>query len=321
MIKLKDIANHLGISVSAASMALRDHEAISPETRQRVQDASERLGYRRKQKKTTGNIAFILCDRHFDNGNSYWGLQGIFEAAQENHLQPINFSISLKDLHNGSFPLLLKNEIDGIIIAGLYDEKAHTQLKRLKIPIVVLGNYQLGNEPWSSCEIDIPQGMRMMVGHLVSLGHRRLGLLLGDDPETFYRKRLQQSFMEATSELGISKAEITFENKSNPDLISNTLKGEDRPTAFIAEGSTVPIYTACHSLGLKIPQDISVITLGSSDQMIPPLAMLQCDSREIGRGAVEKLIRMIKNPRAVLTRELYPIYLTPASSIGPAPKP
>lgn len=327
MATLKDIARHVSLSVSAVSLALRDHPSISEDTKKRVREAKKKLGYQVKS-KTNGSIAFVLLDRGFDTFIYARAFQSIGEKATECDLQPIYLSLSHDAVMRGEFPLVLQNrKVDGMIVSGAYDERVHEQLKGLGIPIVVLGNYQLGFEPWASCEVDLFEGMRMLIHKLAGLGHRRIGLLTCTPDQREFGHQIRQHFMNAVAEFGLQATgeacehdyEEAGESTRLQQATARLLAGNPAPTAIVAERANVEVFEQCSREGIHVPNDLSLVSLGAINyQTRPSLATLESDPAEMGRGAFEKLQRMIEKPGCATTREFFPMRLLLGDSLGPA---
>ncbi|MFV0414859.1 MAG: LacI family DNA-binding transcriptional regulator, partial [Chthoniobacterales bacterium] len=289
---LKQIAEHAGVSVSTSSMAVRDHHAISIETKRRVWEVQERLGYRpdlrpkqaRRRGGSTGtkisSIAFLLVDREFDDPAYSRSFQGVANRIALRDWRSTYVSTSLADIHQKNFPSPLRNrEVQGIIVSGDYDELAHRNLCNLEIPLVTMGNYQLGEIPWAACEIDLAQGMRTVVRRLSALGHMRFGLLLRS-AVTEYQLKLQHWFKR---EVALEKREnagvaIEVSEGSVRNSLIGYLRSPTRPSVLIFESDTLAeeVYDTCAELKLNIPNDISLITVGDGRHILrPALASIQ----------------------------------------------
>lgn len=330
---LKQIAEHAGVSVSTASMAVRDHHAVSIETKRRVWEAQEKFGYRASLRpKQAGRgvsaspndvpfVAFVLIDREFDDPAYSRGFQGVANRISARDWRSTCFSMSLADLHEKKFPSLFRNrEVHGIIVSGEYDELAHRNLSELEIPVVALGNYQLGELPWSACEVDLAQGVRTVVRRLSELGHERFGLLLRSSG-TEYQSKLQHWFEREVAQEKRANAGVAIEatEGSVRNSLLGFLRSPERPSVLIFESDTMAeeVYDTCAELKLDIPKDISLVTVGDGRHILrPSLASVQVQSQDYGASALEKLARMIDNPDQTPTRELFPMRFVPGGSIS-----
>ncbi len=338
MATLKDIAKHVGISISAASLALRDHHSISLETKRKVWEAQETLGYRaplrapdsiakkvKRQRTAVRNVVFLLVDRKFENSSYGPIFQKVADHCAERHWRSIFLSASLKDLREGSLPPLLKNDdLDGIIVSGAYDAVAHQHVRKLGIPIVALGRYQLGDDPWAACEPDFEHAVRLFFSRMTAFGHQRYGLVvIGEKERSSYLNYLLRAFNEVLDEKNLEFAGLaaTRNHQDNGFLTMEELLLE-KPTALLISSASLAesTYEACRKTGLRIPEDISIMCFADTANFIisPSLACIRKKSF-IGRGLVEKLGRMMDDPDAPQTREIFPQQFVPGGSIGLCP--
>ncbi|MFV0414982.1 MAG: LacI family DNA-binding transcriptional regulator [Chthoniobacterales bacterium] len=330
MSTLREIAKHAGVSVSTASMAVRDHRSINIKTKQRVWEAQEKLGYRlnlRPRPVRAGvasgvkNIVFLLVGRQFDDPVYTQVFQGVARMAEAHNGRLIFTPASLSQLHKGTFPSVIQNrEVDGIIVSGVYDEKAHRNLAKLGIPTVVFGNYKLGDEPWAACEFNLSQGMHLLTKRLADLGHLNFGMLFRNI-QTEYEIKLQHWYLREINEGGYQNAGIALESEHGSFLKAthSLLDTPTRPTALVLATDTIveDVYTACEQKNLRIPEDISIIAFGQNNYKVrPSLATVRSIGEDVGAIATEKLIRLIENPATIPTRELFPMCIVPGGSIA-----
>ncbi len=334
MVTMKDIAAHVGISTSTVSLALRDHRSISLETKRRVWEAQEQLGYRAplrapsstapkksKNSRPLRDIAFLLVDREFENTSYGPMFQKIADLAAQRGWRSSYFSASLKDLHEGRLPPLLKNQgTDGIIVSGAYDAPAHQQVSKLGLPLVVMGRYQLGSEPWMACEPDFGHGVRLFLDRMREFGHTRFGLVFKDIRSAYVRHLLREMKDRCVKLVG---ATLNAEDPSAAiSSIEEVLK--KGPTALLlgAESLAPATYKACANLGLVIPRDLSIVNFdGIGRHIMEPTLARIIPRKGMHASLVEKLERLMEDPDVVPTRELFPKQFVPGGSVGPCPTP
>lgn len=319
MARLKDIAREAGVSISAVSLALRDHHSIGEETKRRIRKIQQKLGYTRhltprkadsvpSARKRNLQIDFVLIDASFNARDYAIYFQSIVDAARSDRIRFSYLSLNSKDLQKGVFPSPLKNrKMDGMIVSGKYDQVSHRKLSSLGIPFVVMGNYDRGTENWHSCEIGYEIGMYRLISHLHDLGHRKLALVhsvlgLRCDWE------IEWAYHRATTLLkmeGMILAKTT--TPLRVEAISRLLDTPDRPTAMILStpSLSIEVYGLCEKKGLTIPDDLSVATMGEDIvSHHPPIASVYGDPAKIGRASLEKLLALIEDPHRPPIREI-----------------
>lgn len=333
MATLKDIAEMAGISVSTASLALRDHESISLKTKRRVWGAQEKLGYkgsrgakrsgkkaRETPSRTTMDIAFVLCERRFDDRLYAQAFDAIAEAAQPHGIRPVYIPISLENLQAGEFPALLKSpDIEGVIVTGIYDLEAHSALKRLKVPIVIYGSYYLGREPWASCEPDLAFGVRLMFEKLMELGHRRLTLVTSN-PLLHYGFEVKRAFEYLASYHQIKTSVFNHEEASWAADLKTHLQSPDASTGIIlsSDGIFGKVMEVCRECALSVPEDISIMAFESGyDVGDPrPVSIVRSNIKDFGKLTINKLMRLIQNRDELLTREIISMSMVEGSTVA-----
>lgn len=332
MSTLRDIAEFAGVSISTASMAVRDHHAISIGTKRRVWKAQEKFGYRTnlkprqifrengKDPNDVVTVAFLLIDREFSDPAYSQTFHGISQRVAQRDWRCIYLHTTLEELRKGILPSAIRNrEVNGLIVTGLYDEDTHKYLSRQGIPLVVYGNYQLGEEPWSACEADIAQGMRLLVRRMKASGYRRFGLLTRDG-STAYERTMRSCYLEEMAEEGCIDTGIGLvsEHSGMKDTCRDMLSSDNRPDVLILVSCTFAqdVYEVCEELALRIPDDLGVIAFGKGLHILTPtLASVQIDPVDCGVRCLEKLAGLIEEPAATPTRESFPMRFVSGGSI------
>jgi DNA-binding LacI/PurR family transcriptional regulator len=308
---------------------------ISDETRQRVLDAIEELGYEPDARAqalrsgSTNTIALIIPDLRNPHFSEY--ATGIEEAARAAGYHLLLSSTSLSDEYAVEiFKDLTRRRFDGLIITGsfiLKSAEAQAILARVRkrnLPVVEMNEFY-GVDSASS---DYREATKEVVSHLLSLGHRRIGFVYGVADHELGLDRLLP-YQESLHAAGIVE---------EPDLIDECgptiedgyqaamrlLKRLQRPTAIIAVNDLLAISAirAAGDMGLRIPDDLSVVgfdNIPMSDYLMPRLTTVSKDAYNAGRNAFEMLLARIQNPdipRQVLHT---PAKLIIRESTGPAP--
>ncbi|MBA9004583.1 LacI family DNA-binding transcriptional regulator [Thermomonospora cellulosilytica] len=334
VMRLADIAAHAGVSEATVSRVLNGKPGVAPATRQAVLTALDVLGYERParlRQQRAGLIGLIVPEL----------TNPIFPAfAQviENALALAGYTAVLCTQTPGGITeddyteLLLERGVSGIIfVSGLHadsrsDRARYLRLVNRGLPIVLINGYRPDiSAPFISND-DIAS-LRMAVGHLASLGHRRIGLAVGQ--ERFVPSiRKTEGFRRGMAEhLGVTDVD---------DLIVNTLftveGGQaaaqeliDRGCTAICCGSDIIAIGAIRGVRqrhLRVPEDVSVVGFDDSPMtayLDPPLTTVRQPVREMGLAAVGSLLEEIGGARAPRTELLYRPELVVRGSTAPAP--
>jgi LacI family transcriptional regulator len=313
----KDVALRAGVSRSTVSYVLNDQielkVPISEETRQRVLQAIEELGYepdvraqslRGGQSKTVGVIIPVIQNPFF-----WQTLTGISDALQEAgyslHLLP-----NPQDPQQGANIVreLSRQRADGFI-----------SLAAIKYMLPALSKY-LRNSGQPVVEITATEGefdqvlhgyfsgTIELMNHLLSLGHRRIGFIYGVTKEVQGLDRLS-AYRQVLKEAELSSYEVQCGDqlKDAYSAAYQLLSLPDRPTALLVINDmlAIAVMRAASDLGLHVPDDLSVAgfdDISFSSYLVPSLTTVSGKAEESGRDAVRLLFNRFEDPE--LPRQL-----------------
>jgi LacI family transcriptional regulator, galactose operon repressor len=334
-----DVARLAGVSRATVSYVLNGltegRVPISDETRQRVLEAIEQLGYEpdaRAQALRSGNtntIALIIPDLRNPHFCEY--ATGIEEAARAAGYHLLLSSTTMNDEYAVDiFKDLARRRFDGLIIASsfiLEAVEAQAILKQIRergLPIVEMDeNYGV-----DSVSADYRDATREVMSYLFSLGHRRIGLIYGVGGHQLGQDRLQP-YLEALKAANIpiegdliAECGPTIEDGYQASL--KLLKLKPRPTALLAVNDLLAIGTvrAAADLRLRVPADLSLVSYDNipmANYLVPRLTTVTKDALTLGRKAFETLLARIQNPELPRQQVHSPARLIIRESTGPVP--
>jgi LacI family transcriptional regulator len=334
-----DVAKRAGVSRATVSYVLNGladgRVPISAETRQRVLDAIEALGYEpdaRAQALSSGNtntIGLIIPDLRNPHFCEY--ATGVDEAARAAGYHILLSSSTLNDdFAVDIFKDLARRRIDGLIITSsfiLESAEALAILARIRqrgLPIVEMGEVYDVDTVFT----DYRQATKEVVTYLLSLGHRRIGFVYGVGAHGLGLDRLEP-YHESLSAAGISvEPDLVVEcGPSMEDGYHAALKLFNltpRPTVIIVINDLLAISTirAAADLGLRVPNDVSVVSyddIPMASYLVPRLTTVTKDAYTAGKKAFEILLARIQNPALPLQSSHIPAKLIIRESTGPAP--
>jgi LacI family transcriptional regulator, galactose operon repressor len=337
-----DVARLAGVSRATVSYVLngltKGRVPISDETRQRVLDAIEELGYEpdaRAQALRSGStktIALIIPDLRNPHFCEY--ATGIEEAARASGYHMLLSSTTLNDEYAVEvFKDLSRRRFDGLIIASsfiLESKEAQVildQVRKSGLPIVELSD----NYGVDSVAVDYRNATMEVMDYLLSLGHRRIGLIYGvggvgghelaDDRIEPYRASLNDANLPIDTDL-IVECGPTIADGYQASL--KLLELDSRPTAIISVNDLLAIgaVRAAVDLGLQVPKDISFVSYDNipmADYLVPRLTTVTKDALTLGRKAFEILLARIQDPNLPRQLILSPARFIIRESTGPAP--
>jgi LacI family transcriptional regulator len=332
-----DVARLVGVSRATVSYVVNDvpNARVPDETRQRILDAIEELGYEpdaRAQALRSGStktIALIIPDLGNPHFCEY--ATGIEEAARALGYHLIISSTTMNDEYAVDiFKDLARRRFDGLILASsfiLESEEAQStfdQFQERQLPIVELTDiYGV-----DSVSADYSEATREVMSYLLSLGHRRIGLIygvgghqLGQDRLEPYLEALEAADIPIDDEL-IMECGPTIEAGYQAAL--KLLQLTSRPTALIAINDLLAMgaVRAAADLKLRVPDDLSLVSYDNipmANYLVPRLTSVTKDARTLGRKAFELLLARIQDPDRPRQQVQCPAKLIIRESTGRAP--
>jgi LacI family repressor for deo operon, udp, cdd, tsx, nupC, and nupG len=301
---IEDVARRAGVSIATVSRALRGLPDVAATTRDRVLAAASELNYVASPfaaRLASGRSATVGLVVPFVNR---WFFSEVI-ATVETELRRAGMDLLLYNLgdHEGRtrfFDVMpMRKRVDGVLVASLVlDDAEFEALTELNRPVGLLG---IEREGLLSAGIDDVAAAREAVDHLVTQGHRRIGLIGGDtdDPMRFtpplhrrdgYRDALEAvgvEFDPALERLGY------FTVEGGRAATRQLLDLDDPPTALFAESDEMA-YGALRELaqrGLRAPDDLAVI--GFDDQPFADLMDLTTVHQPVAVQALDVTTRML----------------------------
>ncbi len=327
---IKDVASHAAVSVATVSAVINQNKYVSPELVQRVHSSIATLGYQRNsfarglKTQVSHCIGLIVPDIM----NPFYTniARGVEDVAHAH-----NYSLILGNTDEDPekekkyLQLLESKQADGLIIA--VTDRSYAYLQSLPIQNLALVSidrslFDLGVD---TVMVENVEGARTAVEHLISLGHRRIGLLTGVRGIAPTEERIQ-GYTEALEKHGIA---------IDPTLIATTrprvdggkrgalqlLTQENRPTALFVMAGTMVIgaLQTITRLGLRCPEDIALAGFDDfvwASVMRPHLTVVEQPTYEIGQQSARLLFERLQNREKTPTEIRLPTQLIVRESSG-----
>ena len=309
-LSLKDIANKCGVSVATVSKALNDQPDVGPETRDKIKNLADELGYftnsaaRALKTNRTHNLGVLFVDE------GHRGLTHEFFAAllnsfkEEAELEGYDITFINNRNVGGKKTTYLQHclyrGVDGLLIAcvDFFDSQIQ-EVVNSSLPLVTIDHYEMG--------------------------HRKIAFIYGEPTAVTENRKI--GFHRACEKLGLAIPEgylvesKYYDSEDCYGVTAEMLALPDRPTCilFPDDFSLTGGVRAIRDAGLTIPDDISVMGYDgiiTSQLMSPKITTLQQDTDRLGKEAAKKLIELIERPKtALLDRILVPGMLLPGESV------
>jgi alanine racemase len=333
---LADIAAQAGVSEATVSRVLNDKPGVSETARSAVLVALDVMGYERPsrlRRRSAGLVGLVVPE--LENPIFPALAQVIDDALVSRRFTPVLCSQSPGGISEDEYvESLLDHGVAGILfVSGRHadtraDHQRYHALLERGLPVVFVNGYAPGlDAPFFSC--DDHEAMRLAVSHLAQLGHRRIGLAIGQR-RYVPAARKREGFIAALQDaLGLETAEAE-------GWISETLFSVeggaaaarelvDRGATAIVTGSDVMALgavRAARDAGLEVPRDVSVVGFDDSRLMQfldPALTTVRQPVQAIGLAAVAALADAIEGEPVPAHEYLFNPELVLRSSTAPAP--
>ncbi len=304
---IRAVAARAGVSVKTVSRVINNHRYVTADTRARVEAAIKALGFRpsiaaRSLAGTrSGQVALL-----YDNHSPYYIHQiqeGCWARAQAGDIRLLAQPVDVADPQVGEKVrgLIAETHVDGIILSSPVTDcpKVLAALEEQGIAFVRISpgtNHALT----SSVFMDDTQAADDMTTHLINLGHRRIGFIIGhpghmaSDQRLFgYRRALDRAGIAYEPALVVPGA---FDFDSGVAAARTLLDLAEPPTAIFASNDDMAagVLAVAHRRGIPIPDELSVA--GFDDTTLarvvwPPLTTIRQPVRELAFTAADILLR------------------------------
>ncbi len=342
-ITLRDVAALAGVSMGTASQALNNRPHVALETRTRVQQAAQSLGYTplraapaHQALSVVGMIVKHDAGEPFAVNPFYSYIQaGIEQECQRSQLSLMvaNIEVDRRNRPVSWPPMMLDRRIDGVLIVGAFVEDTIHQIRQHSdIPIVLVDGYAEGNL-FDSVVIDNVNGAYTAVRYLIDRGHTRIALV-GTAPDSYPSLRGRRSgYIRALKRAGIRRPyfadfEVTrngLTRENGYDAARALLGRAPEVTALLASNDQVAVgaLNAVRDLGRAVPGDVSIIgfdDISMASQVYPPLTTIRQPMAAMGEAALEMLVTVLQRRTVLNPRRELPTELIIRQSTGRAPQ-
>jgi len=309
--RLADVAKKVGVSEATVSRVLNGKAGVSGSTREAVLSALDVLGYERPTQLRGERARLIGLVLPELQNPIFPALAEVIGGAlaQRGFTPVLCISRTASGLSEADYVgMLLEQHVSGVIFAGgHYAEQAaphdHYRLLRSRGIPVVLFNAAIDNLDFPCVSTDDVTAAGQAYTHLASLGHQRIGLVVGPEDHVPSRRKLA-AFAEHARGGAVEHALFSLEGgqAATTRLLRHGVTGVICGSDVLALGAIRAIRRA----GLSVPGDVSVVGFDDSAFMNctdPPLTTVRQPIESMGKAAVALLVNQIENV-AVYPEEL-----------------
>ena len=312
MVAVVDVAKAAGVSAATVSRVLNNHPLVRPETRKRVEDAMQALGYRvtvaARALRTSETRLVLALVPNLTRGFFGELLRGITTTAHENDYEVLLCETLALSAHDRAFTRMLNSHrYDGVISMCPLDTERLTSDEMRSVPgVACLESLPDAQIPHVS--IDDRQAAFDAVLYLLSKGHRRIAMV-NTEEHLLYAKLRRQGYSEALRDAGIAERNDYVQHVDDIDISLGELATrrllalDERPTAIFAVADELAIGALKVALAAKldVPGDLAVLGFDDSPMAAmfePALTTMRQPKRELGEQAMRLLLRRMKGEHA-----------------------
>lgn len=311
-VTMKEVADRAGVSRTTVSLVLNNVANVNvPEkTRQRILDAVREMGYRpntaaRNVRRQRSDMIGLVTDEIATTPYAGQLIRGAQDEAWKNHklINLINTNLD-QDLEKQAVECFLELRVEGIIYASFYHRPVTPPENIYEAP-TVLANCYIEDHSLPSVVPDEFKGAYDAVMTLVEAGHKEIGFINYSIDIPAKHKRME-GYLQALKDAGLSyNPEFVVCNMSEAwggyDAAMQLFKTPRRPTGLFCfnDRMAMGVYDALHKLNLDIPHDVAIVSFDNQEiiagSLHPGLSSMALPHYEMGKWAVEQVLRMTKN--------------------------
>jgi LacI family transcriptional regulator len=309
-ITVGDVARAAGVSLMTVSRAINGREGIGEETRARILELAQQMGYRPSQiarslaTRQTATLGLVVPDV----SNPFFAhiARGAEDAAHENGYSVFLLN-SAEDAarERSALDSLWQKEVDGVILCSSRLPQDELQIYFERFPQIVLVNREMETQQSNVATINVDDraGAEMAVRHLAESGRQRIAFIAGPETSVSGQRRLYgYKAGLATYSLSFEKTRLEYcppTTQGGLEAALKLLEAHPALDAILAYNDLVAVgaLQACKERRKSVPAEVAVI--GADDIPLaslvqPMLSTLHVNQYEIGRATIALLMEMFE---------------------------
>ncbi|MEK5523941.1 LacI family transcriptional regulator [Heyndrickxia sporothermodurans] len=325
-VTIKDVARVAQVSPSTVSRVIADNPRISEETKRRVREAMDELGYHPnfqarslvvKSTKTIGIIMPNSATQVLENPFFPEVLRGISLIARENRFGIyLSTGATQEEIFEEVIQMVQGRRVDGIIL--LYsktDDKIMKYLLDEDFPFTVIGRPFHNAERITYVDNDNIYATKQVTKYLIDKGHKKIAFIGVNTEDVFTIDRME-GYKQAMEEAGIPiKEDYVIHEKwlkeNEKEAIIEYFFSKELPTAIVLTDDflAIKLMSIAEDLSIRVPEDISLVSFNNimlCQYMRPPLSSVDINIFQLGLEAANCLLDKINHPETLPKRITIP---------------
>lgn len=303
-VKMKDIAQRLGVSTVTVSKAINNKDGVSNELKQKIITTAEEMGYhmnlKAKAMKTglSYNMGIVIPSYFFQKNNNFYlyYFKCLLDCLNDYNYYGILQVLSSKQQSQLRLPrFCMENSVDGVIFLGQVSRSYIVTVQGAGYPVVLSDFYE--NIPGINAVVaDNYYSSYDLTNYLFRKGHTKIGFV-GKISATSSIQDRYLGYQKSMLEHGLTIRDdwVIVDRDEENRIYQEFLLPEDMPTAFVCNSDEVGylFIKFLQSNGYSVPEDCSVVSFDNtifSQISEPRLTTLETNVAEMARLTVEKII-------------------------------
>ncbi|MGP7816374.1 LacI family DNA-binding transcriptional regulator [Niallia sp. 01092] len=338
-ITIKDVGKEANVSPSTVSRVLANHPKISEETKRKVREAMEKLGYhpnlqaRSLVVKSANAIGIVMphsAESMLENPFFPEVIRGISLKARENKYGIyLTTGAEEEEIYQEVVQMVQGKRVDGIIL--LYskkNDKVMDYLVKVKFPFAVIGRPYSNAEQITYVDNDNISITKQITEYLINMGHQHIAFVGANMEMVFtidrlegYRQALEQANIPFDESIIIYDKEMKVNAKKQ---FQQLLQKDVPPTALVVADDFVAIELISYAeeWNISVPEDISIVGFNNiivAKHIKPSLTSIDINIYQLGIEAADCLIDNMKNSDSLPKKMIIPAKMVERKSCSPIP--
>ena len=331
MASIRDVAKLAGVSITSVSRVLNNDKnfTITEQTKKKIYDAIEELNYKVPESYAKNNLKKfkIGCIQRLtvegNKDNYFTTIASGIKSHLSQQGKQLEFLYTQMDFDSTDYKNIFQTYPKGLIIMGDINKEAYEFLKtKIKYIVGIDTSYDdIDNVRYNRFDAAV-EGMQ----YLINCGHKKIAYIgsniIRDNLKNIGRFEAYTRVMDVNN-LCVDPNWIIDSKWHKETCFNETvnlLKSDNRPTAIFVASDHMAIVaiSAIHSLGLRVPDDISIVSISDiaeASYMTPPLTTVNIPQKEMGKLATEVLLQRINGDTTIKKQIYVPCKLTVRHSV------
>lgn len=309
-VTIADVAREAGVSMMTVSRAVNNKEGISAETRERILEIAERIGYhpsgvaRALATNRSCTVGLVMPDV----ANPFFAqiARGAEDAA---HTAGYNVFLVNTDEDNqrerSALDSLWEKQVDGAILCSsrLPQEQLMKYAEHIQHTVLINREWDIApNINAATINVDDELGARMAIEHFIKMGRSQIALIAGPEGSTSSQRRLS-GYLQGLKTHAVPYDEDLVvrcypDTQGGHQAAQELLAQRDDISAILAFNDLVAVgvIQACEEIRLRVPEEVAVIGVDDiplATLVRPRLSTLRIEKRALGYQAMETLMALI----------------------------